>query len=538
MDMSACMKTKPREYAPSMTAWTNPGAGLRGARWLSWPMLGMLLAAAGAVHAQDASGQAAGAQRSAALTPRFSSTVTLTDNVQPGAAIKDGAVVVQLSPGLNFSSNAGRVRGFLDYSLNSINYFKSTASGSFQNALSAALTAEAIDNWAYVDLRGSISQQPISAFGVQSSDNSLSNPNRAEVWSLSVSPYVRGNLAGVAHYETRVNVATTNTRNSSVGDSTTRGAQFSLGGLSRGSLLNWSVNALTQKLDFSQGRSNDNASAQATLTLAAHQDLQLSASGGRESNNYVSVNSRSNSTYGLGMNWTPTERTKFSAQADHRFFGNGHSLSFEHRFARSIWRISDSKDVSTNTGQPGTASLGTNYDLFYALFASQVTDPAQRAIYTSNFLQQRGINPSAVAVGGFLSSAVSLIRRQEVSYALSGVRDTVTLSATRSEARRLDSLTNAQGDLSNSNLVVQHGISLGLSHRLTPTSAANLTFSQQKTSGALANQASTLRSVLANWSASLGARTTFMLGARYMSYSATLNSYHEKAIYSSLTRLF
>ncbi len=501
-------------------------------------MLGMLLAAAGAVHAQEASGQGAGAQRSAALTPRFSSTVTLTDNVQPGAAIKDGAVVVQLSPGLNFSSNAGRVRGFLDYSLNSISYLKSTASGSFQNALSAALTAEAIDNWAYVDLRGSISQQPISAFGVQSRDNSLSNHNRAEVWSLSVSPYVRGNLASVAHYETRVNLAKTNTRNSSVGDSTTRGAQFSLGGLSRGSLLNWSASALTQKVDFSQGRSNDNASTQATLTLDAHQDLQLSASGGRESNNYVSVNSQSNSTYGLGMNWTPSERTRLSAQVGHRFFGTVHSLSFEHRFARSIWRISDSKDVSTNTGQPGTASLGTNYDLFYALFASQVPDAAQRAIYTSNFLQQRGINPSAVAVGGFLSSAASLVRRQEVSYALSGVRDTVTLSATRSETRRLGQPADAQGDLANSNLVVQHGISLGLSHRLTPTSAANLTFSQQNTSGALVNQVSTLRSVLANWSATLGARTTVMLGARYMSYSATLNSYHEKAIYSSLTRLF
>ena len=511
---------------------------MRGRRGLRWPMLGMLLAAAGAVHAQDASGQAAGAQRSAALTPRFSSTVTLTDNVQPGSQIKDGAVVVQLSPGLNFSSNAGRVRGFLDYSLNSISYLKSTAGSRLQNALSAALTLEAIDNWAYMDLRGSISQQPISAFGVQSSDNSLSNPNRAEVWSLSVSPYVRGNLAGVAHYETRVNLATTNTRNSSVGDSTTRGAQFSLGGLSRGSLLNWSASALTQKVDFKQGRSNDTASAQATLTLAAHQDLQLSASGGRESNNYVSVNSQSNSTYGLGMNWTPTERTKFSAQANHRFFGNGHNLSFEHRFAKSIWRISDSKDVSTNTGQPGAASLGTNYDLFYSLFASQVPDAAQRAIYTSNFLQQRGINPSAVAVGGFLSSAASLIRRQEVSYALSGVRDTVTLSATRSETRRLGQPADAQGDLANSNLVVQHGISLGLSHRLTPTSAANLTFSQQNTSGALVNQVSTLRSVLANWSATLGARTTVMLGARYVSYNATLNSYHEKAIYSSLTRLF
>ena len=498
-------------------------------------MLGMLLAVAGAAHAQDASGQGAGAQRSTSLTPRFSSTLTLTDNVQPNSPTKDGAIIVQLSPGLNFASKSGRLRGFLDYSLNSLSYLKSTARSNFQNALSAALTFEAIDNWAYVDLRSSINQQAISAFGVQSSDNALSNPNRAEVWSLNVAPYVRGNVASVAHYEARVNLATTNTRNSSVGDSTTKGVQLSLGGLSRGSLLNWSANGSTQTVDFKQGRSTNNASAQATLTLNALQDLRLSASGGFESNNFVSVNTQSNSTYGMGMNWTPTERTKLSAQANHRFFGNGHSVSFEHRFARSIWRFSDSKDVSTSTGQSNAVSPGTNYDLFYTLFTSLEPDPVKRAIFVSNYLQANGVNPSAAAIGGFLNSAPTLVNRQDLSYALSGVRDTLMVQATRSESSRLDSLSAGPSD---SNLVRQRGISLGLTHRLTPNSAASFTLSQQKTSGALSSQSSTLRSILANWSASLGARTTVLLGARYASYSATLNSYNEKAIYSSLTRQF
>jgi uncharacterized protein (PEP-CTERM system associated) len=130
------------------------------------------------------------------------------------------------------------------------------------------------------------------------------------------------------------------------------------------------------------------------------------------------------------------------------------------------------------------------------------------------------------------------MRRQELSYALSGVRDTVTLLASRTETSRLDSLVNVPDDLSNSNRVIQRGISLALTHRLTPRSALNLTLSQQHTKGNLSNQSSTLKSIVANWSASLGARTQISLGARYVDYDATLNSYKEKAIFSNLTRQF
>jgi uncharacterized protein (PEP-CTERM system associated) len=345
-------------------------------------------------------------------------------------------------------------------------------------------------------------------------------------------------LAGVAQYEARVNLAETNTRNSTVGDNSTTGVNLSLGGLSSRALLNWSLNASAQTNEFKQGRQTESGMLQAALKINAIDDLQLSANAGAESNNFVSVDQERHATYGLGAAWTPTERTKLLAQVDRRFFGNGHNLSFEHRFARSVWRISDSKSVSTNPNQFSTVNLGTNYSLFYSMFASLEPDPVKRDAMVTSYLQANGINPSAVAVAGFLSSAVSLMRRQELSYALSGVRDTVTLLASRTETSRLDSLVNVPDDLSNSNRVIQRGISLALTHRLTPRSALNLTLSQQHTKGSLSNQSSTLKSIVANWSASLGARTQISLGARYVDYDATLNSYKEKAIFSNLTRQF
>nr|WP_316639040.1 TIGR03016 family PEP-CTERM system-associated outer membrane protein [uncultured Roseateles sp.] len=501
-----------------------------------------LLGMPGGTWAQDAPSLDAAAPRSYALTPRLSTTATVTNNISHlGEGVVDGALVIQLSPGLRFSSNAGRLRGFVDYALSGVSYIKSPVRGEFQNALTAALTAEAVENWAYVDFSSSITQQAISAFGPQTVGNGLGDVNRAEVWSANLSPNVRGNLGNVARYNARLNLGMTNTRKSALADAHNSALQLSVGGLSGRSLLNWSLESSLQRQTFKLGRHTENDSARGVLQFAAHDDLQLIANAGVESNNLQSSGREQHSTYGLGLNWTPTERTKLSMQRDHRFFGEAHSISFEHRMARSIWRFTDSKDVSNNTGQSGgtsSSSPGTNYELYYGLYASLVPDPVQRQAYVLDYLRSVGLNPSASPVGGFLSSAVSVVRRRELSLALTGVRDTVTILATRTENRRLDSLSQVQDDLSNSARVSQTGLIFSLSHRLTPQASANLTLSQQKTAGVLATQSSTMRSILANWSASLGARTSLSLGARYVVFKATVNPYNEKALFANLNRQF
>jgi uncharacterized protein (PEP-CTERM system associated) len=213
-------------------------------------------------------------------------------------------------------------------------------------------------------------------------------------------------------------------------------------------------------------------------------------------------------------------------------------LTFEHRMARSVWRFSDSKDVSTGTGQNGGAGQGTNYELYFLLYTSQIPDPVKRQAFVLSLLQTLGLNPSAVAIGGFLSSGASVVRRQELSFALSGLRDTITVLASRSESRRLGEAQGVADDLSQSGVVRQSGFTVSYSHRLTPNSSANLSASQQKNSGDLNTQSSTLRSILANWTATLGARTTLSLGTRYSSFKATQNPYNEKALYANLIRQF
>ncbi|MBT9500996.1 MAG: TIGR03016 family PEP-CTERM system-associated outer membrane protein [Burkholderiaceae bacterium] len=502
---------------------------------LSACALGALACASQPVQAQDAGSSARGFN----LAPRLTSSATISNDInRQGDGAADGALILQLSPGLRVSSNSGRVRGFVDYALSGLGYIKSPVRDQFQNALSASVMAEVIDNWAFVDVTGSITQQAISAFGSQVVDGGQGEGNRAEVWTVSVSPSLRGTLGTVARYNARLTMGATNTRKSSLADATNTGMQIGISGVNARSLLTWSLDGALQRQSFKEGRSTSNDNLRGTLRLAAFDDLLLSANAGVDSSNLRSSEREQKGTYGIGLNWTPTERTKLSLQRDQRFFGESHSVTFEHRMARSIWRFSDSKDVSNYTGQSNGGGQGTNYELFFALFASQVPDPAQRQVYVMDYLRNLGLSPTASAAGGFLSSAASVVRRQELSLALSGVRDTVTLLVSRTENRRLDSLSRVQDDLSDSDVVRQTGLSLGLSHRLTPQSSANLTLSQQNTSGALTTQSTTMRSILANWTANLGARTSVSLGARYVVFHAERSPYTEKALFANLNRQF
>ena len=128
------------------------------------------------------------------------------------------------------------------------------------------------------------------------------------------------------------------------------------------------------------------------------------------------------------------DRTTFTAERESRAFGNSYSMTFEHRLPSSVVRYADRRDAST--GQSLQGSPGTNYDLLFNQFASIQPDPAKRAQQVNEFLTSNGISPTAPIAGSALPSAALDQRQQELSFAWLGLRDTVTLSAARSEEKR------------------------------------------------------------------------------------------------------
>lgn len=487
---------------------------------------------------QDTGSQRAGSNLSFSVVPRLSVTETFTDNVSLVNTGRRAEQITDISPGIVISGNSGRTKVFVDYSLHETLYAQNSSGRRSQNALNASGTVEAVENWAYLDFGGNISQQAISAFGAQSPSNLSINPNLAETRSFRLSPYLRGKLSTFADYEARYSLATSRSPSALASDVTTNDAVVKLNGRSPSANLGWAVDASRQNTDYRAGRSTQSDRFNATLTYPVNPQLNFSVTGGQEANNFTSLERKSSFTSGFGINWAPWESTKLSASRQNRSFGESHTLSFEHRTPRTVWRFSDTKDISVTPSGTGLTGLGSTYDLYFAQFASIEPDPVLRAALVSNFLQANGINPNISVVSGFLTSAASLQRRQDISFALLGLRDTVTFIANRSQGSRLDTIAVANDDLANSGAVRQNGVSVSYAHRLTPDASLNVLASVQKATDGLGLQSTSTKSVNLSLSTRLTRRSTAVLSARRVVFESNTSPYTESAITGALNVQF
>lgn len=497
------------------------------------PMAGIIAMAAFAANAQE------GAARSGwSLVPELGIQQTATDNVHLSSTDRRFELITELSPQLRASSNSGRIRGFFDYSLTGRLYARESSANNLQQSLSAAGTAEAIDNWAYIDASASISQQNISAVGTQSSDPALLNANRTEVASVRLAPYVRGRLGGFAEYEARYAWATTKSKGSDA-DSTSTEASLRIGAEATSlARVGWSAGLSHQVVDFGAGGKRDSDRLNGVLTFAVSPELKLSALGGREINDLSTRERQGYNSWGWGVTWSPTERTRLEATRENRFFGSSHSVRFEHRMPRSVWTFSDTQNVSTDAFTGGATAPRTVFDLLFEQFASIAPDPVQRAALVDAFLQNNGLTRTTLASGGFLTSGASVQRGQNFSVAMLGLRTTVLVSAFRNDARPLDPSTIVTGNLSNGNTLHQRGQSVNVSHRLTPQSALSVDLSQTKTSTTEGDQSTDLRSLTATWTNHLHERVDLSLSARWSSFDSATNPYTERALIGNLRLRF
>ncbi|WP_157979421.1 TIGR03016 family PEP-CTERM system-associated outer membrane protein [Rhodoferax ferrireducens] len=478
----------------------------------------------------------AGVYGQVTVMPSVSVSETLTDNVRLASDGQQSEQITEISAGVRINIDGATLKTFFDYSLTSVMYAQNSSPDStqFQNGLNTFGTLEVVDGWAFVDFNGSISQQAVSAFGTQSVDNAAINANKAEVAHYRLSPYVRGRLGDMASYEARYSRSVTNSDTAEGSGVSMVDGSVRLSGASAFRNLGWSADGNRQTVNYSAGRPTENDRLSLGLSYSITPQLRIFSNAGRESNNYTSIEKKSYGTSGFGASWFPSELTSLSASRDHRSFGEAHNLSFSHRTARTMWRFTDSKDVSATPSQTGIASLGSIYDLLYSQFESLEPNPTARARLVNAYLQANGISPNAIVVSSFLTAAVSLQRRQDFSLALLGVRDTVTFIATRSEGSRLDTVSTGVDDFSNSSLVRQRGFMVNYAHRLTPDYSLGVLVSQQNTSGVSSQQDITLRSFNINVTGRVGRKATASIAVRRVVSSGNTSSYIETAVIGSL----
>lgn len=474
------------------------------------------------------------------LQPFVSLGQTVTDGFLPeGGGDRRGEAITTLGAGLRMFGRGGRIEGSLDYSLQGLIHARETGSNALQHRLQAGLKGELVPRHLTVGLQASIAQQPVSALAVQTPDGVVTERNRAQVSTLSLQPVWQASLGGAVDASAALVLSATDTSRAEAGASTSdsANASASLGLQSSGSgRLGWSLSAVRSVVDFDAGRKTEDDRLTAGLSYRPDVDWQLRLRGGVEANDFRQATKERYDSWGAGLEWTPSPRTKVSLDGDRRSFGHSHTIELQHRSRRTVWRYSDGQDVSRGSNDTAQTLIGA-YDLFFELLASQEPDPALRAQLVDSLLQRNGLARDSQVALGYLTSSVTLQRRQEASVAIDAQRTTWLLSAYSTRSERVDTVSSAVDDTAGGNTVRQRGLSLTVAHRLTPTGSLSLALSTLRSSdgGGLNSR---LRSLSAGWTERVGVRTDFSLAVRHSDYDADLEPYTENAVIANLTLRF
>ena len=492
-----------------------------------------LSAAVMALASGLATAQDGGGGRATNLTASVDTQLSYVVNSRTGG-LSGGEFVAEVRPGLQISSRSGRVVGSLSYTLGLSHHSRANDGDDVQHQLNANFSAEAIERWMYVDGTATVSQQTVSAFGQQTAPGSTQdNPNRIEVATVSLSPYVRGVFGSAINYEARLTGNATNGRHSIAADSSGTAASLSLSSAISGTAIGWGFLGLTQTSSYRAGRETKNDRYSGSLSYTPDADLSFSLRGGQESTDIASASKTTYNNWGVGGTWRPTPRTRAQFDTDDRYFGRSYRVLLEHRLASSSVQFSSSRDSSSGA-DGGAGQRITLYQVFFAQFASIQPDPVLRDLLVTDFLRAQNLDPNAVVSGGFLNTAVTVQQRHQLTLSYAGLRMAGSVQAYAINSRVVDA---AAATTANQN-TRQWGYLANASYRLTPDESLALTGSQLVTQATATQGSTSLKSLSLSLSSQLARRTSASLSVRYSVFTSATDPYREAGVTASLSQRF
>lgn len=434
------------------------------------------------------------------ITPSLNLQETYTDNVRLATSGNEKSdFITQINPGISVSGTGSHLKLNGSYTMQNIFYASDSGSNSINHQLSANGNVELLDDLFFVDGRASISQQNISAFGPQTIDNTNITGNRTDVKTYSISPYIHLHFKNFASLESRYTHDAVSTGSGGLSDSQSDRILLSLNSGTDFGRLGWGLNYSKQRIGFDSQSSTTQSSTDletysGNLSYRVTPQFSLTATGGEEKNNYLSLTGKSGGTFWTGgFEWKPSQRTSISASAGQRFFGNTYALKVDHRSRRTLWSVDYSEDITTTRDQfliPAsidTAEFLVNSHLFDFL------PEAQRLAAAEAFIKFNGL-PSALAENiNFFTNRFFLQKRLQASVSVTGTRNTIILSFvdTSREAQTsqaADSQLLGPSSLSLNDNTNSVGVNALWNLRISPQTNANLSAGFTRTTSDATNR--------------------------------------------------
>lgn len=454
------------------------------------------------------------------VTPYASAQLTLTDNYDLNAASKAADAVTRLSAGVSMRSTAGRVQGQLDYTLSALLYARHGDSNTHQHQLAANGEIEWYERQGYLTAAASIQQVARSAFGAPVRPGGLPGTNTTELRSLSLVPRWQGLLPGGLQVQARLNGRLDSAQDSLTGDVTTVGAGVRVAPF-RPTPLSWAVDLVDNRTSYELASPVRSTRAYGSLIWAVTDlDLVLNGRAGVERSNLITQAQRTDDTWGAGLEWRPSPRTRVLADTERRSFGTSHQLLVEYRTPRTVWRLSDTRNVNTSGSEQNVGSLDLLRTRLFEAYAAIEPDFFRRMLLIDELLR----------TGSFLRGTVTVDDRQELAFSWSGPRLVVGMSLTHGVSRRANLLLTGRDDLDLSSRVTLDSATLQVSHKLTPHSYAGLALTGQAGRGDAASQRTRQHGVTLTWGGQFMPEDSWSLSLRRMWYETNLVPYSETAL--------
>lgn len=132
------------------------------------------------------------------IIPRASVAEIYTDNIDLEPENEQKALITEVTPGVNISGRGGRFEATLDYQMQ--NFISSEYSDyvSTTHLLDANSTTELADNFFFFDANARAGQAIINADDTVSLSNYNDNRNRTNVFTYTLSPYIRPHFSNYA----------------------------------------------------------------------------------------------------------------------------------------------------------------------------------------------------------------------------------------------------------------------------------------------------------------------------------------------------
>lgn len=466
------------------------------------------------------------------LTERYSDNISLTV-----ASLAQSDWLTTISPGVYFEYRAARASAVLDFRLSRLIYGRFSNLDNTQRRLSSTANVELIEKWLFVDARASTSQQNRSVFGAaEVVETASARTNRIETTAYQIAPSIRGNISSAATYLLRLSGTETRAGDSAFPNSAIYDWSAAVRSAAAGPIA-WSMDVTGLSTDSgTDGRKRDSR-LRGTAIFETDPQIHLSVLAGQEISNLNGTGNRATNIAGIGIEWLPSNRTRFSVLSQRRFFGNDLRLAFSYRTPLTVWRFVSTKDViaPTTIGSSTSAALSNSGQPSQS--GGTDASPTSQGSSTSS---DAGLSSVTGLQSGSFIVRPYMSRRDELSVSLVGSRNNVTFSANRREQRAVDSNAPTSNGSVPIEEVRQITANLSWAYRLSPISTMRVVLSRTRTEGLFVEGQTTtqqLQSIF--YDARLGLHTYATIGLQRIHFDSTVvTSFRENAFVSSLAFRF